>query len=161
MVREEDFSDPPYNHLKRGTFDEDEITHEKIKYLPTSANCFDISRHPVIQSLSYLKDYDLTLAAFYPAGGFIGWHTNSNFERYNAIITFSDTGDGYFEYVDPDSGKIIKVDDKPGMTIKKTRWTHSNPIWHRAYTNCRRITICLSSRSEEKIDDLIKNINSQ
>lgn len=104
------------------------------------------------------QDLYCTLASYYPAGGFIGWHTNSNYNLYNAICTFSDTGNSFFEYVDVEN--IINTPDRIGWSVKKTFWSLNNPIKHRAVSNCNRITITFSSKNEMLIDALITKITS-
>ena len=106
------------------------------------------------------QDYNVTcsLMVYYPAGSYIGWHTNSNFEFYNAICTFSDTGDSFFEYVENED--LIKVQDNIGWTVKKTKWGKEDSVLHRAVSNCNRITLTFSSKDEATITTLITDINS-
>ena len=99
-----------------------------------------------------------TLASYYPNGGFIGWHTNSNFTMYNAICTFSDTGESYFEY--SDNSEIIRLNDEIGWNVKKTFWSKETPVKHRAVSNCNRITLAFSSKEESIIDTFISKITS-
>lgn len=99
-----------------------------------------------------------TLASYYPAGGFIGWHTNKNSNMYNAICTFSDTGNSFFEYVE--AGTTVNTSDQTGWSVKKTFWSSDNPVKHRAVSNCNRITITFSSKDEGLIDTLLTKITS-
>ena len=89
--------------------------------------------------------YKPALSQFYPAGGFIAWHNNHNASSYNLIFTWSETGDGYFEYIDPNTGDTIRMHDKKGWTCKAGYFGSSDEpdkiIWHCAKTNCKRITL--------------------
>jgi len=120
---------------------------------------------PEIRSLinSLIQDEEqqglyCTLASYYPAGGFIGWHTNGNSNLYNAICTFSDTGNSFFEYIE--AGNTVNIPDQTGWNVKKTFWSSANPVKHRAVSNCNRITITFSSKNEGLIDKLITKITS-
>ena len=53
------------------------------------------------------------LCVMYPPGGFIGWHNNANASAYNLIFTWSETGDGYFKYIDGETKEEIVIKDKP------------------------------------------------
>jgi len=85
------------------------------------------------------------LSQFYPAGGFISWHNNANASAYNLIFTWSETGDGYFEYIDPKTDDVIRMHDKKGWTCKAGYFGSLDEpdkiIWHCAKTNCKRITL--------------------
>lgn len=86
------------------------------------------------------------LFSWYPPNGFIGWHTNWNAYSYQVIFTWSENGDGYFQYYDKLKDEVVKVPDKKGWTAKTYYFA---PIeeedfhcWHSAYTNCDRLTLC-------------------
>lgn len=85
------------------------------------------------------------LTQLYPPGGFIGWHTNENASAYNLIFTWSETGDGYFEYVDPKTKEIVRMNDKPGWQCKAgyfgSKHEPDRIVYHAASTNCNRITV--------------------
>lgn len=101
-------------------------------------------------------EVDCHLCAYYPPGGFIDWHTNENIETYNAICTYSHTGNSYFQY--KKDGQVTTVPDKFGWSVKKTKWSKQDPLWHRAESNDDRITVTFSSNKEENIDRLIRDI---
>jgi hypothetical protein len=109
-----------------------------------------------IENLKKDTDLLITVYAYYKPGSFISWHTNENVELYNAICTFSDIGDSYFEY--KDQGKTVSLKDPVGWSVKKTKWGEKEKLWHRAYSNCNRITITLSHANETKIDSFIKEL---
>lgn len=82
------------------------------------------------------------LSQLYPPTGFIGWHNNANASGYNLIFTWSETGDGWFKYIDK-YGQEITVPDKKGWTLKATyfgTYEEKNVCYHAAYTNCWRMT---------------------
>lgn len=84
------------------------------------------------------------LSQMYPPDGYIGWHTNENAQGHNLIFTWSETGDGYFEYRDPKYKDIIRMKDDVGWTCKAgyfgTREDNKH-MYHCAKTNCKRITL--------------------
>lgn len=102
------------------------------------------------------EEYGLmcTVAAYYPPGGFIGWHTNENVEMYNAICTYSHEGNSFFEYKN-NSDNVIRVDDTPGWTVKITRWSRSEPVDHRAASDDHRITFTFSHKDSEPINEFV------
>lgn len=85
------------------------------------------------------------LSQLYPPGGFIGWHTNENASAYNLLFTWSETGDGHFEYVDPKTQKHIVVQDSKGWTCKAGYFGGNQEphriVYHAASTECWRMTI--------------------
>jgi len=127
----------------------------------TDTDCSPIPVVNVARELisKYEEQYSVmcTLAAFYPAGGFIDWHDNHNFELYNVICTFSDTGDSFFEYKDTHH-KIYRLNDPIGWSFKKTKWGFSPKVPHRAVSNCKRITVTFSSRNQQDILTLVENL---
>jgi len=108
----------------------------------------------LIGEIDFAYSLESTLAAYYPADGFIDWHTNSNFELYNAICTFSENGNSFFEY--EDGGSVVRVTDPVGWSVKKSKWGEENPINHRGVANGdRRITLTFSSKVETDVDAFI------
>ena len=109
------------------------------------------------------------LTAFYPPGGFISWHNNANVPAYNLIFTWSETGDGEFNYVDPATKEIVTMEDKKGWQCKAAYFGHYREperlFYHAAKTDCWRITVSFtfdtSTLSEELREDLIEDITSE
>jgi len=95
--------------------------------------------------IEFLSCRNNALNACYPPGGFISWHNNANASGYNIIITWSETGEGWFDYWDIDKKERIRVQDKPGWQAKMTYFgPYSYPdklCYHAAYTDCYRITV--------------------
>jgi hypothetical protein len=110
-----------------------------------------------VGSIEQEFDLNCTLCSYYPPGGFIDWHTNQNFNYYNAICTFSLTGESGFEYKD-ENNSVVTVNDLIGWSVKKTYWSNNPIVWHRAYSNDDRITCAFSSHDESKVDAFIGSI---
>lgn len=86
------------------------------------------------------------LCAIYPPGGYIAWHNNANASSYNIILTWSETGDGYWKHIDPHTKEEVLVKDVPGWQAKGFYFgsynDHPNDlVYHMASTDCWRMTI--------------------
>jgi hypothetical protein len=94
------------------------------------------------------------LAHIYPPGGFIGWHNNANAAAFNVLFTWSETGDGYWEHVDPRTDEIIHIPDKKGWNCKVGYYGHygewpSKLVYHTARTNCWRMTVAFTLTTKD------------
>lgn len=110
---------------------------------------------------------------YYPPGGFVGWHTNQNNSGHQFIFSWSEKGDGYFQYYDKKNDEIIKLPDKAGWQCRHYHFGKEEPehCWHSAYTNVPRITVCVLFRWWDKPhlkdqvfamkDQLIEEIESE
>lgn len=106
------------------------------------------------------------LTCYYPPGGFISWHNNANAAAYNLIFTWSETGDGHFQYVDPVTKKIVTMKDHAGWQCKAAYFGHYNEperlFYHAAKTDCWRVTVSFtldtSQLSAEIREDLLEEI---
>jgi len=110
---------------------------------------------------------------YYPPGGFVGWHTNQNNSGYQFIFSWSEKGDGYFQYYDKQKEEIVRLPDKSGWQARYYHFGKDEPdhCWHSAYTNVPRITVCVLFRwwdkphMKEQIlamkDQLIEEIESE
>lgn len=91
---------------------------------------------------------------YYPEDGYIGWHNNQNASGYNFILSYSETGTGFFEYVDPETKeKVVCQDEKQKWTCKAGYFgslkEDNKLLWHKAEANGgRRITISYVVPSE-------------
>ena len=110
------------------------------------------------------------LCVMYPPGGFIGWHNNANASAYNLIFTWSETGDGYFKYIDGETKEEIVIKDKPGWQCKASYFgAYIEPahklLYHTASTDCWRITVSYVFNREEMSlgiqEDVIEEIKSK
>ena len=144
-------------------------------------NKFSEKYDKIIQLQSFVKNdfvVDLgatsnALFAYYPPGGFVGWHTNQNNSGYQFLFSWSKDGDGYFQYYDKAKEKIIKIQDKPGWQCRHYHFgvDEDDHCWHSAYTNSPRITIAILFRWHdqphmkehilEMKDQLIEEIESE
>ena len=113
--------------------------------------------------IGFLSCRNNALNAVYPPGGFIAWHNNANASGYNIIITWSETGEGWFDYWDTDKKERVRIQDKRGWQAKMTYFgPYDDPdklCYHAAYTDCYRITIAFVFAEadnfwEEVIEDL-------
>lgn len=108
-----------------------------------------------LQSKYCLKNN--ALFAIYPPGGYISWHNNANASAHNLILTWSETGEGDFSYLDREKSKLIKIKDLPGWQCKVGYFgSYSDPpktlLYHSAKTTCWRMTISFTfDRSEESL----------
>lgn len=95
--------------------------------------------------MDFLSTRNNALACIYPPGGYISWHNNWNAHGYNFIFTWSETGDGFFEYLDPITKKVVVVHDVPGWQCKAMYFGNPNEpervMYHAAKTNCWRCTV--------------------
>ncbi len=101
-----------------------------------------------------------SLTSYYPPNGFVGWHTNWNASAYQLILSWSESGDGYFSYYDRKSDTIITEPDKKGWQARWYRFGRQDEpqhhCWHAMWTNCPRFTLAfkfpyLVSTSEHHI----------
>jgi len=113
--------------------------------------------------MGFLSCRNNALATVYPPGGFISWHNNANADGYNIIITWSETGEGWFDYWDNEKQERIRVQDVPGWQAKMTYFgSYEQPeklCYHAAHTDCWRITVAFVFAEadnfwEEVIEDL-------
>jgi|TARA_R110000744_G_scaffold22846_3_gene58197 hypothetical protein len=101
---------------------------------------------------------------YYPKGGFLGWHNNANAPGYNIIMSYTENGDGYFEYEDPDTKKLVRLQD-PG----NSQWTikvgyfgghdeQDKLFWHTARTNEPRLTLAYVIPDQWMWEEMIMDI---
>lgn len=136
------------------------------KKLPSSINLISLSDQDTlsnVQTSARSLMHDLTisgssspmLSAYYPSGGYIDWHTNSNDPGYNLICTYSSNGNSFFEYYDLEDEEVVRVNDQVGWNYKIVYFgTGSNKMWHRAVSNCDRITFTFSNNSLSELQTL-------
>ena len=97
------------------------------------------------------------LLSYYPPGGFVGWHTNFDANAYQVLFTWSETGEGFFEYYDKQKDEIIKIEDVPGWQCRHYYFGagHETDLhcWHAAYTECQRITLAYKFVNGGSVDN--------
>jgi hypothetical protein len=68
--------------------------------------------------MSELSVRNNAVATLYPPDGYISWHNNANATGFNLIFTWSETGDGWFDYIeDNGKGKRVRCQDKKGQWV--------------------------------------------
>jgi hypothetical protein len=139
-------------------------SHENAKAFPSAFKCYDLSDNwsvgpditnrflAVQEELAKVSKAEIMLAALYPNGGFIGWHTNENIRLHNLICTWSKSGQGNFKSFE--NGQIIESSDVAGWKTKKTYWSNKTPIPHAAEAYCDRLTLTFSHKWTTVIDEL-------
>jgi hypothetical protein len=104
-----------------------------------------------------------TLVTCYPPGGWISWHNNANASGYNVLFTWSETGDGWFDYWDMEKKERVRVPDVKGWQCKMGYFgSYDQPervCWHAASTDCLRITSAYVFAEAETIwQDVVDDI---
>lgn len=139
------------------------LKHEGGHLAEKGSTIKDASKILNSKLLEFTSARNNALNACYPPGGFISWHNNANAAGYNIIITYSETGDGWFDYYDLKKKERVRIQDKPGWQAKMTYFgSYDYPdqiCYHAAYTDCYRITVAFvfaeaDSFWEEVIEDL-------
>lgn len=102
------------------------------------------------------------LAAYYPPGGYIGWHDNHDVPGYTVLFNWSKTGDSFYRYRDAKTHEIITIKDRPGWSCKTGYYgPEEESTMHCASTNEPRWSIAFYLRSEELRDALLEEIENE
>lgn len=103
-----------------------------------------------------------TLATIYPPKGFIGWHNNANAPGYNILFTWSETGNGWFKYLDQKTNQIVTIPDVKGWQCKMGYFGSYKETeklcYHAAYTDCLRITVAYVFGENEHVWEDVRTI---
>lgn len=77
---------------------------------------------------------------WYPAGSYMGWHTNSRVPGWRVYINYAEQpGKSWFRYREPGSGDIVTlVDDVWNLRI--FRISSEIPVWHTVYSDTDRFS---------------------
>lgn len=122
---------------------------------------------------SYLGAKVSALKAYYPAEGYIAWHTNWNAPGYNIIFTYSKSGNGYWRHInpkdstgpEPDQRNLVHVDDNPGWHCKVgyfgSKSEFDKIMWHSAYTKEPRLTLAYIIYDRLIWENLIEEIRGE
>jgi hypothetical protein len=106
---------------------------------------------------SELGAHTSALLSYYPPGGFVGWHTNYDANAYQVLFTWSETGDGFFEYYDKKTDEIVKIKDVAGWQCRHYYFGagHEEDLhcWHAAYAGCQRITLAYKFVNNGSVDN--------
>lgn len=104
------------------------------------------------------------VALLYPPNGFLSWHHNGNAPGYNVLFSYSEDGNGSFDYWDQNKKEIVIMKDSPGWSVKVGRFPGyvegpKKLFWHRAKTICPRITVAYVIDQKDLWIDMIKEIS--
>ena len=76
-----------------------------------------------------------TNAIWYPPGGFMDWHTNSNNPGKRLYVAWSETGDSGMKWFR--DGLVCDDPDQQGWNVR----IFDTPQWHMVYANCWRYSV--------------------
>lgn len=101
------------------------------------------------------------LCAYYPADGYIAWHDNHDAPGYTLLFNWSETGDSYYKFRDPETHELVTINDKKGWSCK-TGWygLGEGSTYHCAKTNCPRWSIAFYIQDENMKDIIIESIEN-
>jgi len=140
------------------------VEHFSIPMGQMAANCDILEKVNSYANGDFIAEMGGTSSAvflYYPPGGFVGWHTNQNNSGWQFIFSWSEKGDGYFQYYDKKKEEIVRLPDVAGWNARHYHFGEDvgDHCWHSAYTNVPRITICVLFRWREqpdKKDDILE-----
>lgn len=77
---------------------------------------------------------------WYPPGGYMGWHTNSQRPGWRLYVTYADEGGrSFFRYRNPGSGEIVTSKDGR-WSFRLFRVDRRRPLWHAVYSETHRFS---------------------
>ena len=123
----------------------------------------DVAQETNVELMTELSAHRNTLVTVYPPGGFISWHNNANAAGYNVIFSWSENGDGWFDYWDLDKKERVRVQDVPGWQCKMGYFggyhQQDRLCFHAAATNCLRISVAyVFQEAEDMWESIIEDI---
>lgn len=126
----------------------------------------DASRTLNTKLMEFMSARNNALNACYPPGGFISWHNNANAKGYNIIITYSENGNGWFDYWDIEKQERVRIQDVPGWQAKMTYFgPYDDPdklCYHAAYTDDYRITVAfVFDEADEFWEEVIEDLETE
>lgn len=129
--------------------------HLYDKLLPASKMCDRVGR--------FLGTPNNALMMVYPDNGYIGWHHNGNASGYNVLMTYSQDGDGWFDYYDYDTKSTVRLQDQPGWNVRVgyypcERREPKRVFWHMAETKKQRITFAWVINHKDMWKNMIEEI---
>ena len=138
---------------EKGTIDETNVDFSQDFNLPINYALNNINDtylyHEKLAVFSE-KTFGLNkLAMYYQPGDFIGWHTNSVNVGYNLILTYSESGESYFQT------RTQTLNDPIGWSYKTNEFTGASD-WHRAVALDNRITLSYLYDTQEDRDNAIE-----
>lgn len=136
---------------------------EDLRDAPSHQSYVNKARKITKKFMSFIGLEYNALIAVYPPKGHIGWHHNGKATGLNVLFTYSENGNGYFEYRDPETKEIVRIDDRPGWQMKLGYYPalEENDIddlfWHCAYTDDWRYTIAFIV-DDDNMNNTLKNL---
>lgn len=115
----------------------------------------------LLDNLKTLLDYDRYYTSGYDPKGFVGWHSDTDIFGYYIMLTYNESGDGFFRYL---SGtNIITLQDNRGWMVRMMTLgdRKENAVWHCALSNSPRFTFLLHFDDEVKYKKAIKLIQGE
>lgn len=99
------------------------------------------------------------VATLYPPGGYISWHNNANATGFNLIFTWSETGDGWLDYIDGNGARQRCADKAGEWVCRYGMFGGYNQdkypvVYHAASTDCWRTTLAYVFNAEEASESL-------
>jgi len=78
---------------------------------------------------------------WYPAGAYMGWHTNSRVPGWRIYINYAEEGGkSFFRYKHHQTGEIVTLWDEE-WNMRVFRVTGTDPLWHCVYSNTNRFSL--------------------
>ena len=111
--------------------------------------------------INHLKEL-LNFNSYYTAGyypkGFVGWHNDTDIFGYYIMLTYSESGNGFFRYLL--GSNIITISDDKGWMARYVEIGRSEKdvLWHCAMANCPRYTFLLHYTDYDKVKKAISII---
>jgi len=126
---------------------------------------------------AFIGAHSNALFNYYPCKGHVGWHTNWNANAYQILFSWSETGESWFKYRDPETKEVVTVQDKPGWNCRHYYFGHQSErdhhCWHAMYTECERVTLAfkvvngkglhdpINSKAVQMRDQIIEDISNE
>lgn len=117
---------------------------------------------------SFLGTYSNALIMAYPDNGYIGWHHNGNAPGYNILFTYSQDGDGSFNYYNYETKDVVKMPDPVGWSAKvgyypslRNKNEREKIFWHCAKTSKARITVAFVVPDKDIWINMIETITDK
>jgi len=99
---------------------------------PWLRSLFDASSRPVLFPAGHW---------WYPAGTYLGWHTNERFPGWRLYLSHAtEPGRSFFRHRDPDTGEIATSLDE-SWDLRLFEVTAERPLWHAVYAGADRYSI--------------------
>jgi hypothetical protein len=78
---------------------------------------------------------------WYPAGAYMGWHTNSRVPGWRIYINYAEeAGKSFFRYKHHLTGELVTLWDEQ-WNMRVFRVTSTDPLWHCVYSNTNRFSL--------------------